>query len=63
MRNDKGKKRKFADKELLQCKERQKIEIDAQAKTLEEQRNHIAMLEKALNNAQERLAKRERVRR
>ncbi|PAV75774.1 hypothetical protein WR25_11721 isoform A [Diploscapter pachys] len=48
------------NKELLQCKERQKIEIDAQAKTLEEQRNHIAMLEKALNNAQERLAKRER---
>lgn len=56
-------KSKLADKELLQCKERQKIEIDAQAKTLEEQRNHIAMLEKALNNAQERLAKRERVRR
>ncbi|CAD6185236.1 unnamed protein product [Caenorhabditis auriculariae] len=46
--------------ELLACKERQKLEIDAQNQTLEEQRNHIAMLEKALANSQERLAKKDK---
>lgn len=46
--------------ELFACKERQKMEIEAQNQTLEEQRNHIAMLEKALANSQERLAKREK---
>uniref|UniRef100_A0A915DGG8 Uncharacterized protein n=1 Tax=Ditylenchus dipsaci TaxID=166011 RepID=A0A915DGG8_9BILA len=37
-----------------------KIEIEAQNTTLEEQRTHIEMLEKALTNAQERLAAKER---
>lgn len=46
--------------DLFACKERQKMEIEAQNQTLEEQRNHIAMLEKALANSQERLAKREK---
>ncbi|CAI2357811.1 unnamed protein product [Caenorhabditis sp. 36 PRJEB53466] len=46
--------------ELFACKERQKMEIEAQNQTLEEQRNHIAMLEKALANSQERLSKREK---
>ena len=51
----------FLGHELFACKERQKMEIEAQNQTLEEQRNHIAMLEKALANSQERLAKREKV--
>ncbi|CAB3401209.1 unnamed protein product [Caenorhabditis bovis] len=46
--------------ELFACKERQKLEIEAQNQTLEEQRNHITMLEKALANSQERMAKREK---
>ena len=37
------------------------MEIDAQAATLDEQRNHIGVLDKALSNAQDRLSKRERV--
>uniref|UniRef100_A0A1I7XKM0 Centrosomal protein of 162 kDa n=1 Tax=Heterorhabditis bacteriophora TaxID=37862 RepID=A0A1I7XKM0_HETBA len=49
------------NKELMAVKERQKMELDAQNATLEEQRTHIAMLEKALSNAQERLSKREKV--
>lgn len=44
----------------MAIKNRQQIEIDAQNATLEEQRNHIEMLEKALTNAQERLAAKER---
>lgn len=48
------------DKELLAIKERQTLEIEAQNATLEEQRNHIEMLDKALSNAQERLAAKER---
>ncbi|CAI5455133.1 unnamed protein product [Caenorhabditis angaria] len=44
---------------FLSCKERQKLEIEAQNQTLEELRNHITMLEKALTNSRERLAKRE----
>jgi hypothetical protein len=45
---------------LLAIKERQHLEIEAQNATLEEQRNHIEMLDKALVNAQERLAAKER---
>lgn len=37
------------------------MEIDAQTATLEEQRNHIAVLDKALSNAQDRLGKSNRV--
>ncbi|KAI6191897.1 hypothetical protein M3Y97_00277400 [Aphelenchoides bicaudatus] len=48
------------NKELLAIKERQNLEIEAQNATLEEQRNHIEMLDKALSNAQERLAAKER---
>ncbi|VDM60258.1 unnamed protein product [Angiostrongylus costaricensis] len=46
---------------LVTVKERQRLELEAQNATLEEQRTHISMLEKALSNAQERLAKREKV--
>ncbi|CAJ0610307.1 unnamed protein product [Cylicocyclus nassatus] len=49
------------NKELAAVKERQRLELEAQNATLEEQRTHISMLEKALSNAQERLAKREKV--
>ncbi|KAI1707900.1 angiomotin [Ditylenchus destructor] len=48
------------NKEMSAMQEQQKVEIDAQSATLEEQRTHIDMLEKALNNAQERLAAKER---
>lgn len=51
----------FLDKELAAVKDRQRLELEAQNATLEEQRTHISMLEKALSNAQERLAKREKV--
>lgn len=44
----------FSDKELVACKERQEIELDAQRQTLDDQRDHIQILDKALNNAQER---------
>lgn len=40
---------------------RQTVELQAQRATLEEQRTHIAMLETALTNAQERLARKEKV--
>uniref|UniRef100_A0A0N5B8Z8 Uncharacterized protein n=1 Tax=Strongyloides papillosus TaxID=174720 RepID=A0A0N5B8Z8_STREA len=46
--------------ELMEIKERQNIEIEAQNATLQEQRNHIDMLEKALFNAQERYNLKER---
>uniref|UniRef100_A0A915P1P0 Uncharacterized protein n=1 Tax=Meloidogyne floridensis TaxID=298350 RepID=A0A915P1P0_9BILA len=46
--------------ELLVIQERQRLELDAQSATLEEQRTHIEVLEKALANAQERLAAKER---
>lgn len=39
-------------KELLAEKERQEIELQAQRATLQEQRNHIDILDNALNNAQ-----------
>ncbi|XP_055375706.1 uncharacterized protein LOC129608304 isoform X1 [Condylostylus longicornis] len=40
------------NKELLAAKERQDIELAAQAATLQEQRTHIGILDTALNNAQ-----------
>ena len=46
--------------ELMLIQERQRIELDAQNSTLEEQRTHIEVLEKALTNAQERLAAKDR---
>ncbi|KAL3084344.1 hypothetical protein niasHT_035170 [Heterodera trifolii] len=48
------------NEELLIIQERQRIELEAQSATLEEQRTHIEVLEKALSNAQERLAAKER---
>lgn len=44
----------------MAVQERLKIECEAQTTTLEEQRTHIEMLEKALTNAQERIAAKER---
>lgn len=40
------------DKELNAAKERQDIELAAQRATLQEQRKHIGILDKALQNAQ-----------
>lgn len=40
------------DKELSAAKERQEIELVAQRATLQEQRNHIGILDTALTNAQ-----------
>lgn len=40
------------DKELIAEKERQEIELQAQQLTLQEQRNHIDILDAALMNAQ-----------
>lgn len=40
------------DKELNSAKDRQEIEIEAQRATLAEQRNHIGILDTALQNAQ-----------
>lgn len=57
--NDVSKMKRFIN-ELMEIKERQCIEIDAQNATLQEQRNHIDMLEKALFNAQERYNLKER---
>lgn len=48
------------NKELVSIQERLKIECEAQSTTLEEQRTHIEMLEKALANAQERIAAKDR---
>lgn len=42
----------FTAKELLAEKERQEIELQAQRATLQEQRNHIDILDNALTNAQ-----------
>ena len=50
----------FVDKELQTRQERQKIELEAHIVTLNEQRNHIDMLEKALTNAQDKLATKDR---
>lgn len=41
-----------SDKELSAEKERKDIELQAQRATLQEQRNHIDILDNALNNAQ-----------
>uniref|UniRef100_A0A5S6R3N0 Angiomotin_C domain-containing protein n=1 Tax=Trichuris muris TaxID=70415 RepID=A0A5S6R3N0_TRIMR len=43
------------NKELTAAKERHMIELEAQRETLEEQRSHIKILDKALSNAQERV--------
>ncbi|CDW52919.1 Angiomotin [Trichuris trichiura] len=43
------------NKELTAAKERHMIELEAQRETLEEQRSHIQILDKALSNAQERV--------
>lgn len=43
---------KIVAKELLAEKERQEIELQAQRATLQEQRNHIDILDNALTNAQ-----------
>lgn len=42
----------LTDKELSAAKERQEIELVAQRATLQEQRNHIGILDTALTNAQ-----------
>lgn len=43
------------DKELSAAKERQDIELGAQRATLQEQRNHIGILDTALTNAQQNI--------
>lgn len=43
------------DKELSAAKERQDIELGAQRATLQEQRNHIGILDSALTNAQQNI--------
>lgn len=43
----------LSDKELNAAKERQEIELAAQRATLQEQRKHIGILDKALHNAQQ----------
>ncbi|GAB6020799.1 hypothetical protein CHUAL_003457 [Chamberlinius hualienensis] len=45
------------NKELTASKERHEIELAAQRATLQEQRNHIDILDKALNNAQSNVLK------
>lgn len=45
----------FSDKELGAAKERQEIELAAQRATLQEQRNHIGILDTALTNAQQNI--------
>lgn len=45
----------FKDKELSAAKERQDIELAAQRATLQEQRNHIGILDSALTNAQQNI--------
>jgi hypothetical protein len=47
----------FADKELLNEKDRQEIELQAQRLTLQEQRNHIDILDNALMSAQNNVIK------
>ncbi|KAL3990366.1 hypothetical protein ACH3XW_31455 [Acanthocheilonema viteae] len=48
------------NKELITCKERQKMDIEALEVTLKDQRNHIQILEKALGNAQEKAWRKEK---
>uniref|UniRef100_A0A915Q7D9 Angiomotin C-terminal domain-containing protein n=1 Tax=Setaria digitata TaxID=48799 RepID=A0A915Q7D9_9BILA len=48
------------NKELMACKERQKMDIEALEVTLKDQRNHIQILEKALGNAQEKAWRKEK---
>uniref|UniRef100_A0A2K6VVP9 Angiomotin C-terminal domain-containing protein n=1 Tax=Onchocerca volvulus TaxID=6282 RepID=A0A2K6VVP9_ONCVO len=48
------------NKELMTCKERQKMDIEALEVTLKDQRNHIQILEKALGNAQEKAWRKEK---
>lgn len=45
----------ISDKELGAAKERQEIELAAQRATLQEQRNHIGILDTALTNAQQNI--------
>lgn len=45
----------YKDKELSAAKERQDIELAAQRATLQEQRNHIGILDSALTNAQQNI--------
>lgn len=45
----------MVDKELSAAKERQDIELGAQRATLQEQRNHIGILDSALTNAQQNI--------
>lgn len=45
----------LVDKELCAAKERQEIELGAQRATLQEQRNHIGILDNALTNAQQNI--------
>lgn len=45
----------FSDKELAAAKERQEIELAAQIATLQEQRNHIDILDTALTNTQKNM--------
>lgn len=45
------------DKELLNEKERQEVELQAQRLTLQEQRNHIDILDTALMSAQNNIFK------
>ncbi|KAK0403993.1 hypothetical protein QR680_017229 [Steinernema hermaphroditum] len=47
------------NKDLRERDDRQRIEIEAQRVTLEEQRTHIDILEKAVRNAQDRITKKE----
>lgn len=48
------------DESLKGTVTRQALELQAQRRTLEEQRTHIAMLETALSNAQDRLTRKEK---
>ncbi|KAM3728326.1 Angiomotin-like protein [Dirofilaria immitis] len=48
------------NKELMTCKERQKMDIEALEVTLKDQRNHIQILEKALGNAQDKAWRKEK---
>lgn len=48
------------NRELVLIQERQRIELEAQEATLEEQRTHIEVLERALSNTQERLTAKDR---
>ena len=47
----------FTDKELVEIQKRQDAELAAQRATLDEQRNHIHILESALTSAQTNVAR------